>query len=140
MRLSDPIDRLLLTRALNALILRWDVRPRLLSRGLEQGWNIAEEVTGRLARTAATRIALVDKREERAIEMFRRHGFRLAVHEPLAADEICLPDDPHPNAAGHRVLLAALWPVLERALPLDSVGAGIAAPDQAGGDGGAGRG
>ena len=52
----------------------------------------------------------------RAIEMFRRHGFRLAIYEPFEAEESCLPSDSHPNAAGHRRLLATLWPVVAETL------------------------
>jgi hypothetical protein len=115
-RLSDQVDRLLLTRVLNTLILRWNVRPELVNPGLEHGWEVAEEVTRRLATTSGARIALVEKGDRRASEMFRRNGFRLAIHEPFTAEETCLPHDPHPNAAGHRRLLAALWPVLEESL------------------------
>jgi len=115
-RVSDWIDSLLVIRAINTLTLQWTVRPDLASQGLEEGWQVAEEVTRRLSESIPAKIALVEETEERAIEMFRRHGFLVATYTPLAADETCLPDDPHPNSAGHRRLLTALWPTLDGVL------------------------
>jgi len=115
-RVSDWVDSLLVTRAVNALTLQWTVRPDLASPGLEEGWQVAEEVTRRLSETIPAKIALVEETEERAIEMFRRHGFLVATYSPVPADETCLPDDPHPNSRGHRRLLTALWPTLDGVL------------------------
>jgi len=115
-RVSDWIDGLLVTRAVNTLGLSWTKDPELASQGVEEGWQVAEEVTRRLSKSISTKIALVEETEGRAIEMFRRHGFLVATYAPLTADETCLPDDPHPNPAGHHRLLKALWPTLESVL------------------------
>jgi len=125
---SDWIDGLLIARAFNSLGLQWTEDPELASQGLEEGWHVAEEVTRRLSESIPIKIALVEETEERAIEMFRRHSFVVATYSPFTANETCLPNDPHPNSAGHHRLLTALWPSLDDVLRRTAPGTNASRP------------
>lgn len=121
LHLTDRLDELLTVRLLNTALLDRDRRPAdELARYEETGWQVADDLLGRLARSVEHRIALVRATDTRARGMFERHGFRVVAYEDLPPEDKCLPRDFHPNPRGHRRLFEALWPVLSRELGLDS--------------------
>lgn len=116
-RISDTIDHLMTIKLLNGLILRYsEVQERELTEYRETGWEVAEIMAKRVADSVQNRVALVMSTEERAIEMFSRLGYKLAIYEPFSSDMKCLPKDSHPNPQGHKHMLNALMPVINEAL------------------------
>jgi hypothetical protein len=119
LHLTDGLDELLTVRLLNTALLDRERRPaEELARYEETGWQVADDLLGRMARSVEHRIALVRANDTRAMGMFERHGFRVVAYPDLPPEDKCLPRDFHPNPRGHRRLFDALWPVLSRELGL----------------------
>lgn len=118
--LTDWIDSSLIVKILNGLVLLALKEEDETIRGYrEQGWAVAETLTGRLAAEVDRPIALVSRDSTRAIEMFQRQGFELAVYGTFPDEERCLPKDIHPNTIGHQRMLRVLLPVVEQVLESD---------------------
>lgn len=123
LHLTDALDELLTVRLLNTVLLDRDRRSaEEMARYEETGWQVAEELIGRIARSVKHRIALVRAIDVRAVRMFERNGFRVVAYADLPPEDKCLPRDFHPNPRGHRRLFDALWPVLSQELGLVSEG------------------
>lgn len=115
--LTDQIDSLLTVKMLNGLImLALKEDDETIAAYREQGWAVADSLAERLAQEVEHPIALVSRDATRAIEMFKRHGFELAIYDPFPDEERCLPRDLHPNTRGHQRMLNALLPVVEEVL------------------------
>lgn len=83
---------------------------------LERGWNVAEEMLEKIRAGGTPAVGLVASEHERALELYRKRGYSVAIYEPFAEQEQCLPRDPHPHGGGHAKMHDALWPVVERTL------------------------
>lgn len=120
LHLTDGLDELLTVRLLNTALLDRERRSAgELARYEETGWQVADELLGRIARGVDHRIALVRADDTRARGMFERRGFRVVAYPDLPPEDKCLPRDFHPNPRGHRRLFDALWPALARELGVD---------------------
>ena len=116
-RISATIDYMMTIKLLNGLILRSSKAPKEeLVKYRETGWEVAEIMAKRVADSVQNRVALVMSTEKRAIEMFSRLGYKLAIYEPFSPDLMCKPKDSHPNPQGHKHMLTALRPVINEAL------------------------
>lgn len=111
--ISRWIDDLMLIRAANSVLLKLGVRtPDELEPARERGWAVAKTMAERLAAEPGRKIALVDARHERAVQLYRDAGWELAVHDAIPPELTCAPRDPHPKSEGHRLMLDALLPVV----------------------------
>jgi hypothetical protein len=116
LHICDPIDELMAFRFLNGFLLKWTAHPSSeMAPCLEAGWRVADELVSRVAHEVEHKIALIPVGEDRAIKMFRAHGFQIVEYSyPKGCD--CLPKDSHPNTKGHQLMLQALMPVLREEL------------------------
>ena len=134
--LWDGFDTMLLVRRLNLSLLRatgHSHRQREVYR--EEGWQVADDLLGRLAREQDGAVALVAEGETRAAALYERHGYRVVRHPPIGDAYRCLPRDSHLNAEGHGLLLEAALPSILAQLA-ENVRRG-SAPTSAGNDRGA---
>ncbi|HUJ70829.1 MAG TPA: SGNH/GDSL hydrolase family protein [Verrucomicrobiae bacterium] len=116
LHICDRFDEMMSIRLVNGFLLKWTARPASeLPPHLENGWKVADELIARVAGEVDHKIGLVGVGEDRAISMFRAHGFQVAEYSyPKSCT--CLPKDSHPNTEGHRLILQALMPVLRTEL------------------------
>lgn len=116
-RIHDSIDHLMSIKLLNGLMLKYSKAPEAeLVEYRETGWNVAEIMAKRVADSVKNKIALVMSTEKRAIKMFKRLGYKLAIYEPFPRDMMCKPKDSHPNTQGHKHMLDAIIPVINETL------------------------
>lgn len=116
LHICDPIDELIIFRLLNGILLKLTARPASeLPSHLDNGWKVGDEMISRVAGEVDHKIALIAAGDDRAINMFRAHGYRIAEYSyPKGCD--CLPKDSHPTTKGHQYMLQALLPVLREEL------------------------
>ena len=118
-RTIDSIDWLMTTRAVNTVLLKFQSKLSSAESNdaLEQGWSVADHFIGEIAKsTNASLIALLVRGEDRATDMFERHGYSIAIHQRIGEHLRCLPRDTHANQKGHEAMLDALLPVVSNVL------------------------
>jgi len=115
--ITDSIDSMMTIKMLNGLILRTTAAPKEVQHQYKEiGWEVAEIMISRVARDVKKPIALIEDNEPRAIDMFKRQGFEVAIYGAFPEEHMCKPKDHHPNTKGHQQMLEALLPLLEEQL------------------------
>ncbi len=116
--INPNLDDFLTFKLANTFAMKFSAEPAVEQRDAaeKKGWETAELLYRKIAAGSFHKIALVPEASTRARVMFENLGYKLATYRPFIPEEMCLPRDTHPNAAGHQVMLQALLPVVEEAL------------------------